>query len=172
MCLVSVSNGFSLPYILWLFMGPFIGKTCRFLVCPLVFQDSGYKLDNMPEWRNGRRTRLKIWHPFGYTGSTPVSGIDSLSGGAYGQWLMAYRRWAYILFSGIVLRRLQMWMTDEELEELAQSKAIRKAETERIYREAPLLLKIICHIIGLSPLIYAIIWGIVDTLKQKGIIAP
>lgn len=29
----------------------------------------------MPEWRNGRRTRLKIWHPFGYTGSTPVSGI-------------------------------------------------------------------------------------------------
>ena len=65
-----------------------------------------------------------------------------------------------------------MWMTDEELEELAQSKAIRKAETERIYREAPLLLKIICHIIGLSPLIYAIIWGIVDTLKQKGIIAP
>ena len=60
-------------------MGPFIGKTCRFLVCPLVFQDSGYKLDNMPEWRNGRRTRLKIWHPFGYTGSTPVSGIRGLT---------------------------------------------------------------------------------------------
>ena len=90
---------------------------------------------------------------------------------AYGLWPMAYGH-TYILFSGIELRRLQMWMTDEELEELAQSKAIRKAETERIYREAPLLLKIICHIIGLSPLIYAIIWGIVDTLKQKGIIAP
>ena len=40
----------------------------------LVFVDNGYTLDNMPEWRNGRRTRLKIWHPFGYTGSTPVSG--------------------------------------------------------------------------------------------------
>ena len=42
--------------------------------CLLVFKDIGYTLDNMPEWRNGRRTRLKIWHPFGYTGSTPVSG--------------------------------------------------------------------------------------------------
>ena len=58
--------------------GHLSAKTCRFLVCPLVFQDSGYKLDDMPEWRNGRRTRLKIWHPFGYTGSTPVSGIRGL----------------------------------------------------------------------------------------------
>ena len=65
-----------------------------FWICPLVFQNSGYKLDDMPEWRNGRRTRLKIWHPFGYTGSTPVSGIDRLSGGAYGLWPMAYGLWA------------------------------------------------------------------------------
>ena len=33
----------------------------------------------MPEWRNGRRTRLKIWHPFGYTGSTPVSGTKLIA---------------------------------------------------------------------------------------------
>ena len=64
-----------LPYVLWLFKGAFDDKTWCFLFCPLVFKDSGYTLDNMPEWRNGRRTRLKIWHPFGYTGSTPVSGI-------------------------------------------------------------------------------------------------
>ena len=27
-----------------------------------------------PEWRNGRRARLKIWCPFGRVGSTPTSG--------------------------------------------------------------------------------------------------
>ena len=64
--------------VLWLFWKPFVGKTWCFWICPLVFKDSGYTLDNMPEWRNGRRTRLKIWHPFGYTGSTPVSGIHGL----------------------------------------------------------------------------------------------
>ena len=74
----AVFNGFFLPYVLWLFKGAFDDKTWCFLFCPLVFQDSGYTLDNMPEWRNGRRTRLKIWHPFGYTGSTPVSGIRGL----------------------------------------------------------------------------------------------
>ena len=28
----------------------------------------------MPEWRNGRRTRLKIWRPYGCMGSNPISG--------------------------------------------------------------------------------------------------
>ena len=74
----AVFNGFFLPYVLWLFKRAFDDKTWCFLFCPLVFKDSGYTLDNMPEWRNGRRTRLKIWHPFGYTGSTPVSGIRGL----------------------------------------------------------------------------------------------
>ena len=41
----------------------------------------------MPEWRNGRRTRLKIWRPHGHMGSSPFSGtipdaIASLRRGA------------------------------------------------------------------------------------------
>ena len=40
-----------------------------------------------PEWRNGRRTRLKIWRPHGHMGSSPFSGtipdaIASLRRGA------------------------------------------------------------------------------------------
>ena len=30
----------------------------------------------MPEWRNGRRTRLKIWRPHGHMGSSPFSGTN------------------------------------------------------------------------------------------------
>ena len=65
-----------------------------------------------------------------------------------------------------------MWMTDEELEELRVSKAIRKAEDERRYNALSPLEKIIINLIALSPLIYIIICGIIGTLKQKGIIAP
>ena len=93
-----LSSGFNVfpKKVLWLFWKPFVGKTWCFWICPLVFKDSGYTLDNMPEWRNGRRTRLKIWHPFGYTGSTPVSGISFASRvmqKAYGSWLMAHGLW-------------------------------------------------------------------------------
>ena len=35
----------------------------------------------MPEWRNGRRTRLKIWRPHGRMGSSPFSGTNLDRGG-------------------------------------------------------------------------------------------
>lgn len=46
----------------------------RFAICAV-----GTILPNsfMPKWRNGRRTRLKIWRPRGREGSTPSFGTIS-----------------------------------------------------------------------------------------------
>ena len=65
-----------------------------------------------------------------------------------------------------------MWMTDEELEELAQSKAIRKAEDERRYLALPAWQQMLITALALSPVILYLILGIIAGLKQEGIIAP
>ena len=88
---------------------------------------------------------------------------------AYG---MSHGRWAYILFSGIGLRRLQMWMTDEELEEHDRNMARMRAEDERRYLALPAWQQMLITALALSPVILFLILGIIAGLKQEGIIAP
>ena len=65
-----------------------------------------------------------------------------------------------------------MWMTDEELEELRVSKAIRKAEEEKMYLALPAWQQMLITALALSPVFLFLILGIIAGLKQDGIIAP
>jgi hypothetical protein len=65
-----------------------------------------------------------------------------------------------------------MWMTDEELEELRVSRAIRKAEEEKMYLALPAWQQMLITALALSPVFLFLILGIIAGLKQDGIIAP
>ena len=65
-----------------------------------------------------------------------------------------------------------MWMTDEELEELRISRAIRKAEEEKMYLALPAWQQMLITALALSPVFLFLILGIIAGLKQDGIIAP
>lgn len=65
-----------------------------------------------------------------------------------------------------------MWMTDEELEELRVSRAIRKAEEEKMYLALPAWQQMLITALALSPVFLFLILGIIAGLKQDGIITP
>ena len=65
-----------------------------------------------------------------------------------------------------------MWMTDEELEELRVSRAIRKAEEEKMYLALPAWQQMLITALALSPVFLFLILGIIAGLKQDGIIVP